>query len=93
MKLNYYWSVKVNNTEYAAQLMLDASIPFDASTLGKAMGITAQKASGLLYNIRHSSKYNVTVTPLPNRKVIVLDIANRKVKANLWRKAIFGAAA
>jgi len=90
MKLLYYTRLRMNNTEYAAHLMIDTGKSYTAAQLGKEMSITALKASGLLYNIRTSGKYEIETTALPNRTVKVLDVGNRNVEAALWRLAIFG---
>lgn len=80
----------MNQTLVAAESMLGNGW-FTASRLGKSLGISAREASGLLYNIRNSSKYKVKTTGLPNRKVMVLSINGRTASSNnLWNAAIFG---
>lgn len=73
----------------AAEFMLKSNSYFTAGELGKELGITAKKASGLLYNIRTGNKYNTLETPLPNRTVKLLSNSGRKTNMNdLWRTAL-----
>jgi len=89
--------------DYAAEQGADsivtaaADTPFfpqdlvDVLQLAAKMEITAMRASGLIYNIRHSKKYKVEETPLPNRKVKVVSIQGREhCNQSLLRMAIFG---
>lgn len=51
----------------------------------------AKVASGILYNIRHGSRYQVRETGLPNRLVMVVAIDGRKARnADLWHIVLFG---
>tara|TARA_Y100001001_G_scaffold59284_2_gene56124 strand:- start:5293 stop:5535 length:243 start_codon:yes stop_codon:yes gene_type:complete len=77
-------------TENAAEVMMRTGEWYTAAKLGRELGVHAMKASGLIYNIRHSSKYKVEETSMPGRKVKVLDISGRVRNNDLWRKAVFG---
>ncbi len=80
----------MNLTLLAAESMLGNGW-YSAASLGAEMGLSAKRASGLLFNIRSSKKYQVEVTDLPKRKVKVIAIEGRtKPKFDLWRAAIFG---
>lgn len=78
---------KVTTLE-AAEIMLKSGQFYTASSLGKALGLPAYKASGLLYNIRHADKYQTIETAKPNRQVKVIDIEGRTKIANLWAMAL-----
>lgn len=78
---------KVTTLE-AAEAMLASRQYHTAATLGKLLNITPMEASGLIYNIRHAKKYTTVETPLPNRKVKVLDIEGRCKKNNLWAQVL-----
>ncbi len=81
----------MNNTQEAAEIMHRDGGWHTAATLAAKMEITAMRASGLIYNIRHSKKYKVEETPLPNRKVKVVSIQGREhCNQSLLRMAIFG---
>lgn len=81
----------MNLTQKAAELMLSTGEWYTAGDLGHQLGISAQQASGLIYNIRNSGKYKVEQTAVPGRKVKVVSVAGRSQSLNaLWRSAIFG---
>lgn len=76
-------------TKEAAELMLKTGKYFSAATLGESLGITAKKASGLIYNIRMSKLYETEETKLPNRLVKVVSIDGRKTcEQELWKLAL-----
>lgn len=80
----------MNRTRKAAELMLGKGW-FTSATLGEAMGISAREASGLLFNIRNSSIYEIEETPLPGRKIKVVSVAGRSQSvSSLWNKMLFG---
>ena len=80
----------MNLTLIAAEAMLGNGW-YTAASLGAEIGLSAKRASGLLFNIRSSKKYQVEVTDLPNRQVKVIAIDGRtKRNFDLWRTAIFG---
>ncbi|MCC2615977.1 hypothetical protein LJ739_06960 [Aestuariibacter halophilus] len=84
----------MNRTIQAAEIMLSTGGWYTAGKLGAEMGISAPSASGLLFNIRQSKKYQIEVTELPNRKVRVKAISGRTMtNADAWRLALFGKAA
>ncbi|MDC3192382.1 hypothetical protein NQU96_21885 [Pseudoalteromonas elyakovii] len=66
------------STEKAAELMLETGEFYTAQSLGKALSISANKASALLYNIRTTNKYKTVDTGVPNRTVKVVSIYGRK---------------
>ena len=73
----------------AAELMLSTGLWYTARELGKALGISSKAASGFIYNIRTTTKYNTMETSLPNRKVKVISIGSRAVYSKkLWRIAL-----
>jgi len=79
------------NTQSVAEYMLSTGKYYSASILASELGISAVYASGKLFNIRNSRKYQCEVTPLPGRKIKVLSIKGRKVsKIALWNLALFG---
>ena len=78
---------KISTLE-AAELMLSTGDYYSAAKLAQATGIKAQKASGLIFNIRTSKKYTIVETPLPNRMVKVLDIEGRNKRKDLWSLAL-----
>lgn len=78
---------KVTTLE-AAEIMLKSGQFYTASSLGKALGLPAYKASGLLYNIRHANKYQIIETAKPNRQVKVIDIEGLAKRNNLWALAL-----
>ena len=79
-----------NQTYQAAETMLGNGW-YPSARLGHELGISARAASGLLYNIRHSARYQVRETALPNRLVMVTAIDGRKTcNAALWNTALFG---
>ncbi|TVP11759.1 hypothetical protein [Shewanella sp. KCT] len=83
--------MKTVSTTAAAEHMLTTGKPYTAALLAEELGISAQQASGKLYNIRTSSKYNAIVTELPNRTVKLTAIKGRKQSLNsLMKLAIFG---
>lgn len=78
-------------TNEAAEHMLNSGGYYTAATLAAETTTSAKEASGLLFNIRNSKKYQTEITPLPGRKVKVIAIAgNKKSQAKLWDFAIFG---
>ena len=78
-----------NQTYQAAEAMLGNGW-YSSARLGRDLGISAKVASGILYNIRHGSRYQVRETALPNRLVMVVAIDGRKARnADLWRIALF----
>lgn len=80
----------MNLTLLAAEAMLGNGW-YTAASLGAEIGVSAKRASGLLFNIRSLKKYQVEVTDLPKRKVKVIAIEGRKkARGKLWRTAIFG---
>lgn len=76
------------NTLEAAELMYSTGEFYTAATLAKALNIKAQKASGLIFNIRKCKKYEIEETPLPNRKVKVTDIDGQNKRQKLWSLAL-----
>ncbi|RBP75298.1 hypothetical protein DET47_12337 [Shewanella putrefaciens] len=78
------------NTLAAAEHMLSTGRFYSASELGAELGISAVEASGKLFNIRTSKKYQCDVTPLPNRKIKVVEINGRTISSkSLWNLALF----
>ena len=78
------------NTLAAAEHMLSTGTFYSASELGAELGISAVEASGKLFNIRTSKKYQCDVTPLPNRKIKVVEINGRTIcSKSLWNLALF----
>ncbi len=77
------------DTNAAAEAMLEADKYFTSKSLAEKLNITAKKASGLLYNIRTTNKYETIETPLPNREVKVISIKGSKISRNkLWDLAL-----
>ena len=66
------------STEKAAELMLETGEYYTAQSLGKALSISENKASALLYNIRKTNKCKAIDTGVPNRKVKEVFIYGRK---------------
>ena len=66
------------STEKAAELMLETGEFYTAQSLGKALSISANKASALLYSIRTTNKYKTVDAGVPNRTVKVVSIYGRK---------------
>lgn len=65
------------NTEAAAERMLKTKKSYTAAELGREFGVSAQRASGWLYNIRTTPRYKVEETELPNRRVKLISINGR----------------
>lgn len=81
--------MNIVSTEEAAETMLKTQYFYNAALLGKKLGITAKKASGLLFNIRQGKKYETLETSLPNRTVKIISICGRRTNQNdLWRLAL-----
>jgi hypothetical protein len=81
--------VRLISTSEAAEIMLKSGCYFTSATLGEKLGITAKAATGLLYNIRTTKKYETLETSLPNRTVKIVLISGRKINKNdLWRVAL-----
>jgi hypothetical protein len=81
----------MNNTKEAAEIMYRNGGWFTAAELGKHLGVSAVTASGFIYNIRNSNKYQIQETPLPGRKIKVLSIkGSEHLNQSLWRVALFG---
>lgn len=77
-----------NQTYQAAEAMLGNGW-YSSARLGRELGLSAKVASGLLYNIRYSSRYQVRETALPNRLVMVITIDGRKIGlVSLWRQTV-----
>jgi hypothetical protein len=77
-------------TNESAEHMLNSGSYYTAATLAAETGISAKEASGLLYNIRNSTKYRTEVTPLPGRQVKVTAIDDSEnSQSKLWKLAIF----
>jgi len=73
----------------AAEHMLCSGEFFTASKLGKELNVTAMVASGFIYNIRLSKKYETVETALPNRKVKLIAISGRKLSTSqLWQMVL-----
>jgi hypothetical protein len=82
----------VNRTQSAAEIMLASGAWYTAKDLADEMGIGSKPASGLLFNIRKSPKYNTEETDIPNRKVKLNSISGHTLtRAQLWDAALFGA--
>jgi hypothetical protein len=76
-------------TNEAAEHMLKTRVFYTAAKLGDEIKASAKEASGLLYNIRKSEKYETECTHVPGRKVKVLSInGSQNSKADLWRLAL-----
>ena len=81
----------MSKSREAAEIMFANGGWFTAYTLGKAMGLPSQKASGFLWNIRNSPMYQTEETPLPGRKIKLIAINGRKrTEKSLWNLALFG---
>ncbi|MGI2056203.1 hypothetical protein ACRN9T_03270 [Shewanella baltica] len=77
-------------TSLIAEHMLSTGVFYTAGQLGTELGISAVEASGKLFNIRTSKKYQCEVTPLPNRKIKLLSIGGKSVSKNsLWDLVLF----
>lgn len=78
------------STLTVAEHMLATSKFYSASMLAVELGISAESASGKLWNIRSSKKYQCVVTPLPKRKVKVVAINGKHVsKQSMWDLVLF----
>lgn len=76
-------------TADAAEQMISDGQSHTAATLAQALGCAAKRASGFLYNIRTSKKYQTIESDLPNRTVKLVAINGRKVTCNdLWQLAL-----
>jgi hypothetical protein len=81
-------------TADAAEHMLKTKKFYTAKNLSVELEVTSKKASGFLFNIRTSAKYNTIETDLPNRTIKLISIMGRKSNLNdLWKLALFPSAA
>ncbi len=62
------------STKTVAKLMLEKGEFYTTQPLGKALLISENKASALLYNMRTSNKYKTVDAGVPNRTVKVVSI-------------------
>ncbi|QIR16577.1 hypothetical protein [Shewanella aestuarii] len=77
------------STNAVAELMMKSDAFYTASSLGCLLNVSARTASGYLYNIRKSKKYQTIDTGLPNRQLKVIGIDGHTVViAELWKKML-----
>lgn len=77
------------STGTVAEIMLNNESFYTSSTLGHLLNVSARTASGYLYNIRKSKKYQTIDTGLPNRKIKVIGINGHSVLvAQLWKRLL-----
>jgi len=78
------------NTREIAEHMLSTSNKYTAASLAAELEITARQASGKLFNIRTSKKYQTEQSKLPNRTVQVTAINGRKLTdSTMWKMVFF----
>ena len=79
------------STREVAEHMLSTGKDYTAAILAEDLGVSTHFASGKIYNIRVSRKYQTEQTRCPGRTVKVISIGSRKVsELNLWDLVIFG---